>query len=124
MVDWGAFAAPHCRDMVSVHSLQGEYLWASPSTRRILGHEPEALVGRNAYELFHPDDVAFIQKSHAANVVQADHTLVQYRIRCADGQYRWVESHGQAVNGPDGKKVLVVVTRDVAHRGPSEAFNL
>jgi PAS domain S-box-containing protein len=48
--------------MISQHTPEGIYLYASPACRTLLGYAPEELIGHSAYEFFHPDDLAEIQK--------------------------------------------------------------
>ncbi len=60
-------------DMISVHSSDGTYLFASPSCRNLLGFEPQDLIGKSAYEFFHSDDLAAIRASHNS----ANHPIVR-----------------------------------------------
>ncbi len=42
-------------DMVSRHSIHGDFLYVSPSTERLLGYKPEALIGTSGFQIIHPD---------------------------------------------------------------------
>lgn len=46
----------------------GTIIWSSPSTRRLLGYEPEEMVGRRVLDLVHPEDRDFVRRvlAHAA----------------------------------------------------------
>ncbi|KAF8237488.1 hypothetical protein L208DRAFT_501375 [Tricholoma matsutake] len=44
-------------DFVHVVSLKGAFLYVAPSVRRVLGWEPEDLVGKSVADLAHPEDV-------------------------------------------------------------------
>lgn len=105
--------AEHAPDALSVHDREGRYLWASPAFHPLLGVEPEDLVGRDAYELFHPEDLAAIQVSHETVVTRPTSFTVQYRIRKADRTYRWVETSSRSV---DAEQVIVSVTRPIDPR--------
>ena len=48
----------------SKHSLNGYYLFTSDSVLTITGYEPHELVGKSAYEFFHPFDIRNIVTSH------------------------------------------------------------
>ena len=48
-------------DLVCLHEPDGRYLYISPSCRRLLGYEPEALLGTDPYQLFYPDDLERIR---------------------------------------------------------------
>ncbi|KAJ2920084.1 hypothetical protein MD484_g308, partial [Candolleomyces efflorescens] len=44
-------------DFVHVVSLKGSFLYVAPSVRRVLGYEPEELVGASFADLAHPEDL-------------------------------------------------------------------
>src|SRR5690348_14021379 len=43
-------------DIISILAADGTIRYESPSIERILGYKPEELIGRNAFDLVHPDD--------------------------------------------------------------------
>ena len=105
-------------DMISVHSSDGTYLFASPSCRNLLGYEPQHLIGKSAYEFFHSDDLVAIRASHnSANQSNRPHE-VTYRIRRQDGSWVWVETLSRVVPSADGvlSSNIIAVTRDVTER--------
>src|SRR5919202_5322619 len=79
--------AEHSTDMISKHTPEGVYTYASPASRSLLGYDPEDLLGRNAYELFHPDDIEEIKRTHSAILERPDTYTVGYRIRRKHGSY-------------------------------------
>ncbi|MDX1420849.1 MAG: PAS domain S-box protein [Rubricoccaceae bacterium] len=113
--------AEYALDMISTHSVEGVYRYASPACRALLGFEPEELVGRLAYDLFHPEDIPAIQQAHVETV--ADRSKMQtarYRIRRKDGAYRWVETRGQMTTTERGRPEIVAVTRDITEQQAME----
>jgi diguanylate cyclase (GGDEF)-like protein/PAS domain S-box-containing protein len=104
-----ALVAEYSLDLISVHAANGDYVYASPNSARMLGWEPDELVGRSAYEFFHPDDLPAVAHDHARHRDGADGG-VRYRLRTRDGGYRWVESRARATG--DGRWI-VAITRDV-----------
>src|SRR5262249_20171909 len=48
--------ADNATDMISRHTHDGVFVYASPACRTLLGWEPEDLVGKSGYALLHPDD--------------------------------------------------------------------
>src|SRR5690348_12509972 len=79
--------AEHATDMISTHTPEGVYSYVSPACRRLLGYEPDELVGRSPYELFHPDDLAAVRQTHIAVTHRPDVYTIAYRIRRADGEF-------------------------------------
>lgn len=45
-------------DMVSRHSIAGDFLYVSPSTERLLGYKPEEVIGMSGFQLLRPDQWA------------------------------------------------------------------
>ena len=114
--------AEHSTDMISKHTPSGVYTYASPACRSLLGYDPEELVGRDAYEFFHPDDFEEIQRTHAAILERPDTYTVAYRIRRKDGSYIWFETTSRTVREAETGEVLEIITvsRDVTERKRAE----
>lgn len=111
----------------SAHALDGTYLYASDAAEELLGLEPAAVVGRDAYEFFHPEDVGVVGASHARVLGLSDATAVTYRIRHVDGSYAWVTTTCiQRIDERSGEAVAIdcVTTRaapDVSEEAVSSA---
>ena len=112
----------HSSDVILVLDADAVVRYVSPSITREYGHAPEALVGRRAAAMIHPDDAAAGLAAFQARV-QAPGSVgrAAYRIRHADGSWRSVEVvaanllHDPAVGG------IVYNTRDVTERAALEA---
>jgi PAS domain S-box-containing protein len=115
--------AEHSTDMISKHTPEGVYTYASPASRSLLGYDPEDLVGRDAYEFLHPDDLEEIQRTHSAILERPDTYTVAYRIRRKDGSYTWFETTSRTVRDPETDEVLEIITvsRDITERKSAEA---
>jgi len=87
--------------MVSAHAPDGTYRFVSSAVRELLGYEPEELVGRWAYDYFHPDDVPKVSGVHRSVLDGAPATVV-YRLRRKCGEYAWVETTTRVVAASDG----------------------
>jgi len=114
--------AENSTDMISRHMPDGAYLYVSPACQTLLGYAPEELVGRSAYDFFHPDDLDAITQSHQA-VLRAPTTYtVTYRIRCKDGTYTWFETSSRTVRDSATDAVLEIhsVSRDISKRKAAE----
>jgi PAS domain S-box-containing protein len=114
--------AEHSTDMISKHTPEGVYTYASPACRSLLGYEPEELVGHDAYEFFHPDDLEQIRRSHSTILEGPDTYAVDYRIRRKDGSYTWFETTSRTVRDPKTDEVLeiIAVSRDATERKRTE----
>lgn len=78
-----------------------EIVWVSPSVEAALGRPPDGWIGPGFNRHIHPQDIKKV--AAAVRRVAAGESVVQrFRIRSADGEYHWVESHGKPYVDADG----------------------
>ncbi|MBV6717046.1 PAS domain S-box protein [Paenibacillus chitinolyticus] len=111
-------------DFISRHSAdeQAVYLYASPACRSLLGYEPEELIGTNAYDYFHPDDVFLVTEYLLANLAEVGIYTVSYRIRRKNGEYIWFESSSRYTYDENSGTVqeIISISRDITERKAAE----
>ena len=100
-------------DLVSIVRTDGTIRYASSSHKRILGYEPEELVGRNAFDLVHSEDRARVQ---AAARQDRGAMPLEYRFVHLDGSFRTLESFTRDLSHLAGVGGVVVNSRDVTDR--------
>lgn len=111
--------AEHASDVTLMVEF-GTITYASPSTLRVLGYEPDAIIGQPIRMYIHPDDVPLMDAATVASQQSLGRTLdAEYRIRHADGSWRVVEAHGKAVDF-DGSFLGYLNLRDVTERRAME----
>ncbi len=105
-------------DMVCLHDPDGTYRFVSPSVEKILGYKPSELVGRNAYELFHPHDLQDIRtQSYQASQQGKKVKNFEYRICKKNGDYIWFETSTNPITDDRGKIIqLQTSSREVTKR--------
>ena len=110
--------AENSTDMISKHTSEGVYTYASPACRSLLGYEPEELVGHSAYEFFHPEDLEQTSTTHSMMLQHPDVYTVSYRIQRKDGSYIWFETTSRRVREPGTDEVpeIISVSRDITQR--------
>ncbi len=108
-------------DLISLVGPDGTILYASPSTRRILGYAVEEYLGRNASELVHPDDLEHLL-GRLPELLQKPDDIVtaEFRLRHKDGSWRWTESIGKNLLTEPGVRAIVVNNRDITERKRAE----
>jgi PAS domain S-box-containing protein len=108
-------------DVVLILDAEALMRYASPSAQRHFGYPPEELVGRVAWELIHPEDVAAVQAVFRERL--RDPNLFQptrYRVRHRDGSWLCVEAvASNHLNDPAVEGVVLNV-RDVTQRVVAE----
>lgn len=110
--------AEHSSDIIMLHKLDGEYIYASPSVYPILGYMPIEMIGKSPYTLIHHDDVSIVTNHHSKILNRQEKgVLVTYRVRRKDGSFVWLESNLKGVFDEQGQLTEIVsVTRDVQQR--------
>lgn len=110
-------------DMLALYDVDGVYLEVSRAARTLFGWEPSELVGTSSYDYFHAEDLALISSTHA-EVLQTEQVgAIEYRLRCKDGTYRWVEVIGRNLHDPETGQLTTIqcTTRDISRRKAAEA---
>jgi PAS domain S-box-containing protein len=100
---------------------EGVVLYASPSTKRILGYSPEELVGRPGFEHMHPDERE-VHQARLAQHVENPSVDVPSRFRALhkDGSWRWLESVATNLLADPAVGAIVVNYRDITLRLEAE----
>lgn len=100
--------AENATDMVFLRDTEGTITWASPSTQEVLGIGPDELVGTNTLAYLHPDDrpVALAVRAQVGTGELARGVVA--RLRCADGQYRFMSLTTRPVTDESGSVVGAV----------------
>jgi PAS domain S-box-containing protein len=101
--------ADHAGEILTVLSLTGEYLYASPACERLVAWPSAVLVGRNLYEHVHPDDVPELVLGPAA-LAGGALAPKRFRFLCGDGRYRWLRGWAESKRGADGRATHLVAT--------------
>ncbi|MEP0846694.1 MAG: PAS domain S-box protein [Phycisphaerae bacterium] len=107
-------------DIVSLNSASGERLFISPSIERLTGWTPEQARTMDWRKLIHPQDLPAVDKARAANL-RGERSQVDFRHRCRNGEWIWLELKATPVTDANGKVRQVLCTsRDITHRRRAE----
>jgi PAS domain S-box-containing protein len=82
---------------------EGDLDYLNQRAVEYLGHTAESLAGGRWLELVHPDhrDATLQRWLHSATTGSSYEDV--YRLRRADGEYRWIQSVGEPFYGTDGR---------------------
>jgi PAS domain S-box-containing protein len=101
-------------DIVSIVNNEGVLVYISPAALSIHGYTQEEMIGRNTFDLIHPEDKA---KCHAYNDAMYKNLPVpksiQYRYRNKDGSYVWMEATASSQLDNPHIRGLIVISRDI-----------
>ncbi len=112
------FLAENSSDMITRHAPDGTYLYASPACERLLGYQPQELIGHAAYEFVYSEDLPNVQNSHQTILSDPVVTAVMFRGLRKDKSLIWLETTSHAIFDPKTKEMLGIhaTTRDISER--------
>lgn len=104
-------------DIIAVLEEDGTVRYSSPAVERVLGYEPREIVGANALDFLHPEDVEYLSTAagdgHGEEGVSS---LVEFRCRHKDGSWRHLEAIGNNLLDDPSVDGVVINARDVTDR--------
>jgi diguanylate cyclase (GGDEF)-like protein/PAS domain S-box-containing protein len=110
-------AARFLPDIALVLDADGTIRWASDAITGVLGYQPAAVVGTNAFDLVHPDDLD-TALAGLRNVVEFPGRLSPsiYRVRHLDGHWHPLEVAGDVRLDEPGVEAIILAARSITHR--------
>lgn len=114
--------AENSSDLIATQTLEGVYLYISPSSRSLLGYEPPEMIGRSLFEFLHPEDANALRKTQTLISQLPDEYTHSYRMRRRDGTYIWLESTNKIsrYSIDETQRAIVSISRDITARKQAE----
>lgn len=103
-------------DLITISSVEGMFIYASPSYKRLLGYSPKELIGTPGFALVHPDDLKAAQREMQKAFKQK---IVHTRLRMKHkrGHYVIFEGNGTLLFDTDRKSPMMVTSaRDITQQ--------
>ena len=104
------------RDVLWDWDVRSDRVRFSARWAALAGLSPEEMgsTAEDWFALVHPSDVGGLRAAVAEHLAgETEACEHEYRLRHADGSYRWVSCHGVAQRGPDGVRLLAGSHTDV-----------
>ncbi|TAK09500.1 MAG: PAS domain S-box protein [Candidatus Manganitrophaceae bacterium] len=109
-------------DAIALLSSNGKIFYASPSTLRIFGYTPEALLGKTPLELIHPDHRERARSLFSDLMKRpGEGAVTELQFRHRDGAWHWVEGIGTNLLHDPSVRAIVINYRDITDRKEAEA---
>ena len=104
-------------DIVALLNPAGGITYASPAVARILGYDPEEMIGRNAFDWVRPEQLERVAE-HLAEALRnpGQPEFVQAEARAKDGTWRVFEGTMTNCLGVPGVEAIVVNVRDMTEQ--------
>jgi PAS domain S-box-containing protein len=108
-------------DAIALFSAEGTLIYQSSTANRMLGYSSEEMIGRDAFEHMHPDDVPAAKQAFAQLLGQPGaRVCAHFRYRHKDGSWRWIEGVGTNLLAEPGVQAIVANYRDITERKRAE----
>jgi PAS domain S-box-containing protein len=111
----------HSSDVASILDTRGVSIYHSPSIERVLGYDPNDILGSSSFDRIHPDDHPKCREVLGAMFQNPGTTYtVEFRYRHKDGSWRSLEVLGRTLlpDSPEGG--VIINARDVTERRAAE----
>ncbi len=107
-------------DMIKILDKEGFFTFSSPTVEKVLGYAAASLIGKNAFDFIHPDDLSFIGKQFGLISQQRTLEIPSFRFKNAAGEWRWLETKLTNLTEDPSIKGIVSNSRDVTEKKKME----
>ena len=110
----------NAEDMIVLSTLDGARRFVSPAVEEITGWSPAEYLAQGPRGTMHPED-----RGHAQTIIDSlaagkIHHAFRYRIRCKDGEFRWVEASIRGYSDAGRVAGYVATIRDISAQKQTE----
>lgn len=117
------FLGEQSGDMISTHR-PGDWAYTAinPAVLAVSGYTQEDLMGKSAYDFFHPEDAEAMKRKLIPAIYRNGMRTFRYRHLCKDGEYHWLEAtHRSIRDSATGElKEIIAVSRDISPQMEAE----
>jgi len=108
-------------DAIFLVNPKTEIMYASASTAKVLGYQPEELLGRNGLELVHPQDREDSSRALKEVLAKPNNRLQMHaRFACKNGEWCWMESTASNLLHEPYVQAIVINSREISARRAAE----
>lgn len=107
-------------DYIYEASVDGKFIYLSSKHKDVLGYEPREFIGRDIFEMVHPEDKpSLITEFQKIVSTQVPGNAV-YRYMHKDGSWLWFEATGKPYVTLGGKTRILIFSREITERKNAE----
>jgi PAS domain S-box-containing protein len=108
-------------DAISLLDDRGKVLYESPSYTRIMGYREEERIGRDSFDLVHPEDYHRTAQMFAELLEHPGRVAIQpTRVKHGDGSWHWIEGVANNLLSEPAVRAIVINFRDITERKRAE----
>ncbi len=110
----------NANDLIFILGNDAKFIYCNEAFNRILGYNPEELIGTLPFDLSHPEDLKHTSDDFKSAITHGTGGNIA-RFKHKDGGYRWVESFGKIIYDEEGNySQMFTVSRDITERKITE----
>lgn len=109
----------HSKDLISLYGIDQspKRLYVSPSSKEIMGYEPEEMIGRSSFDFILQEDADKMREFIHPKTLSGNSATVQYRAVRKDGKIIWLETISNPYFDEHGKMIgFQTSARDITQR--------
>lgn len=100
-------------DMTAIVDQHGVYQYVSPNYPEIVGYTEENLLGKNAFDFIHPEDVAQIKEEFVRLLSEKRVKSAIYRFRHKNGNWYFLQTTGSNLLNEETIQGIVINSTDI-----------
>ncbi len=115
---WAAFEKGNV--VLVLNELDKGRIYFSNGLKRLLGYSDDEMDNWQTLEQWHsrlaPDEIAgILEKFQDCIHGSADDVLLEHRVRCKNGNWKWVQANGSLVSRTEGSVLAIGTLTDITH---------
>ena len=79
-------------DLIGILDAEGNYSYVSPTSKKVLGIEADAFIGRSPFEFIHPEDAANVLEFLGRIGTEDRVEITPFRFQNGSGEWRWIKT--------------------------------
>ena len=108
-------------DIIAIINADGTLCFVSSSSEKVLGYKPEEVIGRNAFDFVHPDDLPSVVDTYNQGIrIPGYATSMEYRLQHKDGSWHTFEIMAKNLLDNPTVRGIVMIYRDITERKRAE----
>lgn len=92
--NWSQRVIEEIKDLLYILTPDSRFLYLSPATKTLTGHDVQDLVGKFIHDYIHPDDSSLFLREFNESIATGNSLRMYYRFREKEGKYVIFECHG------------------------------
>jgi PAS domain S-box-containing protein len=108
-------------DIITILDGEMNVLFANSTVNKVLGYDTDVLTGKKIQDYIHTDDIPTLVEATTRLASGGSVRATILRVKHSEGNWRWLECHGNLVVDAQGQQRIVVHASDITEHQESES---